>query len=66
MAPGSGVDLDGMFLVAQAVGSVMVESGSGGSIIQTASVYAAYAADNRIYEGARWGERRKKPRLPAR
>jgi NAD(P)-dependent dehydrogenase (short-subunit alcohol dehydrogenase family) len=49
-----GVDLDGMFLVAQAVGSVMVESGRGGSIIQTASVYAAYAADNRIYEGARF------------
>jgi len=46
------VDLDGMFLVAQAVGDVMANSECGGSIIQTASVYASYASDNRIYEGA--------------
>ena len=46
------VDLDGMFLVAQSVGSAMAAAERGGSIIQTASIYAAYGSDNRIYEGA--------------
>ena len=48
------VDLDGMFLVAKHVGGVMADSGRGGSIIQTASIYAAYGSDNRIYEGAQY------------
>lgn len=45
------VNLDGMFLVAQAIGSRMAERGCG-SIIQTASIYGAMAPDQRIYEGS--------------
>ena len=46
------VNIDGMFLVAQAVGKHMVEHGEGGSIIQTSSVYGVVAPDQRIYEGS--------------
>lgn len=46
------VNLDGMFLVAQAVGRQMVLQGVGGSIIQTSSIYGILAPDNRIYEGS--------------
>ena len=46
------VNLDGMFLVAQAIGKQMVEQGKGGSIIQTASIYGVMAPDHRIYEGS--------------
>ena len=46
------VNLDGMFLVAQAVGRKMVEQSKGGSIIQTASIYGLLAPDSRIYEGS--------------
>ena len=46
------VNLDGMFLVAQAVGAQMVRQGMGGSIIQTSSVYGIRASDPRIYEGS--------------
>ncbi len=46
------VNLDGMFLVAQAVGKQMVAQGRGGSIIQTASIYGVMAPDHRIYEGS--------------
>jgi NAD(P)-dependent dehydrogenase (short-subunit alcohol dehydrogenase family) len=46
------VNLDGMFLVAQAVGRQMVRQGKGGSIIQTASIYGVVAPDQRIYEGS--------------
>ena len=46
------VNLDGMFLVAQAVGKQMVAQGKGGSIIQTASIYGLMAPDHRIYEGS--------------
>ena len=44
------VNLDGMFLVAQAIGKRMVVQGKGGSIIQTASIYGVMAPDHRIYE----------------
>jgi NAD(P)-dependent dehydrogenase (short-subunit alcohol dehydrogenase family) len=44
------VNIDGMFLVAQAVGKQMVEQGNGGSIIQTASIYGVMAPDQRIYK----------------
>lgn len=47
------VNLDGMFLVAQAVGSRMAARGRG-SIIQTASIYGAMAPDQRIYEGSEY------------
>lgn len=46
------VNLDGMFLVAQAVGKQMVSQGKGGSIIQTASIYGVMSPDHRIYEGS--------------
>ena len=48
----SAVNIDGVFLVAQAVGRQMVRQGRGGSIIQTASIYGMMASDNRIYEGS--------------
>lgn len=53
----SGVNLDGMFLVAQAVGAAMLRRGKGGSIIQTASIYGLLAPDQRIYEGSRYLDR---------
>jgi NAD(P)-dependent dehydrogenase (short-subunit alcohol dehydrogenase family) len=46
------VNIDGMFLVAQAVGRQMMKQGKGGSIIQTASIYGIMASDKRIYEGS--------------
>jgi NAD(P)-dependent dehydrogenase (short-subunit alcohol dehydrogenase family) len=46
------VNIDGMFLVAQAVGAQMQSQGKGGSIIQTASIYGVMASDKRIYEGS--------------
>jgi len=46
------VNIDGMFLVAQAIGKQMVAQGKGGSIIQTASIYGLMAPDHRIYEGS--------------
>ena len=51
------VNIDGMFLVAQAVGRAMVEQGRGGSIIQTASTYGVVAPDQRIYRDAAYGGR---------
>jgi NAD(P)-dependent dehydrogenase (short-subunit alcohol dehydrogenase family) len=46
------VNLDGMFLVAQTVGRQMAVQGTGGSIIQTASIYGLMGPDHRIYEGS--------------
>jgi len=46
------VNIDGMFLVAQAVGKQMKSQGCGGSIIQIASIYGIMAPDPRIYDGA--------------
>lgn len=46
------VNLDGMFLTAQAVGAQMVKQAKGGSIIQTASIYGILGPDQRIYEGS--------------
>jgi NAD(P)-dependent dehydrogenase (short-subunit alcohol dehydrogenase family) len=48
------VNLDGMFLVARAVGNHMIEQGTGGSIIQTASLYGIRGPDERIYEGSKY------------
>jgi NAD(P)-dependent dehydrogenase (short-subunit alcohol dehydrogenase family) len=44
------VNIDGMFLVAQAVGNQFLKQGKGGSIIQTSSIYGVVAPDQRIYE----------------
>jgi NAD(P)-dependent dehydrogenase (short-subunit alcohol dehydrogenase family) len=46
------VNLDGMFLVAQAVGKQMVNQNRGGSIIQTSSIYGVVSPDHRIYDGS--------------
>jgi NAD(P)-dependent dehydrogenase (short-subunit alcohol dehydrogenase family) len=48
------VNLDGMFLGARAVGTQMIEQGTGGSIIQTASLYGIRGPDERIYEGSEY------------
>jgi NAD(P)-dependent dehydrogenase (short-subunit alcohol dehydrogenase family) len=48
------VDLDGMFLVAQAVGRRMVAQGAGGSIIQTGSIYGIVAPDPKLYTGSEY------------
>lgn len=48
------VNLDGVFLVAQAVGKRMVAQGRGGSIIQTGSIYGIMGPDQRIYEGSNY------------
>lgn len=46
------VNLDGMFLMAQAVGKQLILQGRGGSIIQTSSIYGLMGPDQRIYEGS--------------
>ena len=46
------VNIDGMFLMAQAVGRHMVAAQRGGSVIQTASIYGLVGPDPRIYEGS--------------
>ncbi len=46
------VNIDGMFLVAQAIGGHMQKHAGGGSIIQTASIYGMLGSDKRIYEGS--------------
>ena len=48
-----GVNIDGMFLMAQAVGREMLKAGSG-RIIQTASIYGLVGPDDRIYEGSEY------------
>jgi NAD(P)-dependent dehydrogenase (short-subunit alcohol dehydrogenase family) len=47
------VNIDGMFLVAQAVGKHMVKHG-GGSMIQTASTYGLVGPNFNIYEGSEY------------
>jgi NAD(P)-dependent dehydrogenase (short-subunit alcohol dehydrogenase family) len=46
------VNIDGMFLMAQAVGREMLASGRGGRMVQTASIYGLVGPDSRIYEGS--------------
>jgi len=48
------VNLDGMFLVAKSVGRRMLEQETGGSIVQTASIYGVVGPDERIYEGSQY------------
>lgn len=44
------VNIDGMFLMAQAVGKEILAGGRGGRIVQTASIYGLVGPDSRIYE----------------
>jgi NAD(P)-dependent dehydrogenase (short-subunit alcohol dehydrogenase family) len=46
------VNIDGMFLMAQAVGKHMLARGQGGTMIQTASIYGLVGPDSRIYDGS--------------
>ena len=46
------VNVDGMFLMAEAVGGQMQKQGIAGSIIQTSSIYGIVSSDKRIYEGS--------------
>lgn len=46
------VNVDGMFLMAQAVAKVMLAGGRGGRIVQTSSIYGLVGPDMRIYEGS--------------
>lgn len=46
------VNIDGVFLMAQAVGKHMLDSGREGRIVQTASIYGLVGPDKRIYEGS--------------
>lgn len=48
------VNIDGVFLVAQAVGKQMIKQGYGGSIIQTSSTYGLVGPDFGIYEGSEY------------
>jgi NAD(P)-dependent dehydrogenase (short-subunit alcohol dehydrogenase family) len=48
------VDLDGMFLVAQAAGAQMARQRTGGVIAQIGSIYGTMGPDQRIYEGAEY------------
>ena len=48
-----GVNVDGLFLMARAVGTHMAQNKKG-SIIQTGSIYGVVAPDQRIYEGSNY------------
>ncbi|WP_425405446.1 SDR family oxidoreductase [Hwanghaeella sp.] len=48
------INIDGMFLVAKAVGRQMIAQKRGGSVIMTSSVYGVVAPDPRIYEGSEY------------
>jgi NAD(P)-dependent dehydrogenase (short-subunit alcohol dehydrogenase family) len=48
------VNLDGMFLMAQAVGRQMLKQSTSSSIIQTSSIYGVVAPDKRIYAGSNY------------
>ncbi|PIC75949.1 short-chain dehydrogenase [Sporosarcina sp. P19] len=50
-------NLDSMFLMAKHVGKVMKRQSTGGSIIQTSSIYGVLAPDQRIYEGSHYLDR---------
>ena len=47
------VNVDGMFLMAQAVGREMLKAGRG-RIVQTASIYGLVGPDERIYDGSEY------------
>lgn len=47
------VNLDGMFLMAQAVGKSMIEKKKG-TILQIASIYSLFGPDQRIYAGSQY------------
>lgn len=46
------VNEEGIFLITQAVGNILIEQGEGGSVINISSIYGILAPDHRIYEDA--------------
>lgn len=46
------VNIDGMFLVSKEIGKQMLKQKTGGSIIQTSSIYGEMAPDNSIYKNS--------------
>lgn len=48
------VNEDGIFLMSQAVGNILIEQGKGGSVINISSIYGFLAPDHRIYENAKF------------
>ena len=48
------VNIDGMFLMAQAVGRRMIAHGTRGAVVQTSSIYGLVGPDARIYEGSNY------------
>jgi NAD(P)-dependent dehydrogenase (short-subunit alcohol dehydrogenase family) len=48
------VNLDGAFFVAREFGGRMARRGTGGAIVQTASIYGIMGPDQRIYEGSQY------------
>ncbi|MEP5731172.1 MAG: SDR family oxidoreductase [Sulfitobacter sp.] len=46
------VNVDGMFLMTQAAGRHMLAQGTGGAVINLASIYGLVGPDSRIYEGS--------------
>lgn len=48
------VNLDGVFLMSQAVGRQMLLQRSGGAILNVASIYGLVGPDERIYEGSHY------------
>lgn len=48
------VNVDGMFLMTQAVGRQLLAQGTGGAIINIASIYGLVGPDPRIYEGSEY------------
>lgn len=48
------VNLDGVMLMAQRVGKEMIRQGTGGSIVQTASIYGVVGPNESIYEGSHY------------
>jgi len=52
------INIDGMFLMAQAVGKQMLSQAQGGSIVQTSSIYGILGPDQSIYEGSQYLDRK--------
>lgn len=48
------VNIDGMFLMSQAVGRQMLKQENGGAIINISSIYGLVGPDSRIYEGSEY------------
>jgi NAD(P)-dependent dehydrogenase (short-subunit alcohol dehydrogenase family) len=51
------VNVEGMFLMSQAIGKIMVDKKICGSIVQTSSIYGVLGPDQRIYSGSEYNGR---------